>query len=99
MTSQAHVVVIGGGATGAGVAHDLALRGLRVTLLERGELTSGTTGRHHELLHSGGWHALDELGDLFSIVTVCVVVRWLAALASNGTPPSTVIGTLPTAGR
>ncbi len=56
----AHVIVIGGGATGAGVAHDLALRGIRVTLLERGELTSGTTGRHHGLLHSGGRYAVGD---------------------------------------
>ena len=60
MSSGAHVVVIGGGATGAGVAHDLALRGIRVTLLERGELTSGTTGRHHGLLHSGGRYAASD---------------------------------------
>jgi len=59
-SSSAHVAVIGGGATGAGVAHDLALRGIRVTLLERGELTSGTTGRHHGLLHSGGRYAVGD---------------------------------------
>jgi len=60
MSAPAYVVVIGGGATGAGVAHDLALRGLRVTLLERGELTSGTTGRHHGLLHSGARYAVGD---------------------------------------
>ena len=60
MMPPVHVVVIGGGATGAGVAHDLALRGLHVTLLERGELTSGTTGRHHGLLHSGGRYAVAD---------------------------------------
>jgi glycerol-3-phosphate dehydrogenase len=38
----------------------LALRGLAVTLLERGEVTSGTTGRHHGLLHSGGRYALTD---------------------------------------
>lgn len=59
-STGAHVVVIGGGATGAGVAHDLTLRGIRVTLLERGELTSGTTGRHHGLLHSGGRYAVSD---------------------------------------
>ena len=48
-----HVLIIGGGGTGGALAHDLALRGLRVTLVERGEITSGTTGRHHGLLHSG----------------------------------------------
>ena len=55
-----HVVIVGGGATGAALAHDLALRGLRVTLVERGEVTSGTTGRHHGLLHSGGRYAVKD---------------------------------------
>jgi len=57
---KAHVLIIGGGATGAGLAHDLALRGLRVTVVERGEVTSGTTGRHHGLLHSGGRYAVGD---------------------------------------
>jgi glycerol-3-phosphate dehydrogenase len=47
------VVIVGGGGTGGAIAHDLSLRGLRVTLVERGEITSGSTGRHHGLLHSG----------------------------------------------
>lgn len=58
--NQPHVVVIGGGATGAAVAHDLTLRGVRVTLVERGEVTSGTTGRHHGLLHSGARYAVKD---------------------------------------
>ena len=57
---DARVLVIGGGGTGGALAHDLALRGLRVTLVERGELTSGTTGRHHGLLHSGGRYAVKD---------------------------------------
>ncbi|HKQ00579.1 MAG TPA: FAD-dependent oxidoreductase [Actinomycetes bacterium] len=55
-----HVVIVGGGGTGGALAHDLVLRGLRVTLLERGELTSGTTGRHHGLLHSGARYAVND---------------------------------------
>ncbi|MGH2536529.1 MAG: FAD-dependent oxidoreductase, partial [Candidatus Promineifilaceae bacterium] len=55
-----HALIIGGGGTGGALAHDLALRGLRVTLLERGELTSGTTGRHHGLLHSGARYAVKD---------------------------------------
>ena len=31
-----------------------------VTLVERGELTSGTTGRHHGMLHSGGRYAVND---------------------------------------
>ena len=45
---------------GGALAHDLSLRGLRVTLVERGELTSGTTGRHHGMLHSGGRYAVGD---------------------------------------
>lgn len=44
-------IVIGAGSTGAATAHDLALRGIAVTVLERGEIASGTTGRNHGLLH------------------------------------------------
>lgn len=57
---EAHVLIIGGGGTGGALAHDLALRGLRVTLVERGEFTSGTTGRHHGLLHSGARYAVND---------------------------------------
>ena len=57
---NAHVLIVGGGGTGGALAHDLALRGLKVTLVERGELTSGTTGRHHGLLHSGARYAVAD---------------------------------------
>jgi glycerol-3-phosphate dehydrogenase len=59
-TPAAHVLIVGGGGTGGALAHDLALRGLRVTLVERGEFTSGTTGRHHGLLHSGARYAVND---------------------------------------
>ncbi len=48
------VLVIGGGVTGAGVLRDLARRGLKSLLVERGDFGTGTTGRYHGLLHSGG---------------------------------------------
>ncbi len=51
------VCIVGGGGTGAALAYDLALRGIEVILLEKGELTSGTTGRHHGQLHSGARYA------------------------------------------
>jgi glycerol-3-phosphate dehydrogenase len=35
------VIIIGGGATGAGIARDCALRGLRVVLLERHDIATG----------------------------------------------------------
>jgi len=53
----ARVCVIGGGGTGLALAYDLVQRGFSVTLLEKGELTSGTTGRHHGQLHCGARYA------------------------------------------
>ena len=47
------VVVIGGGATGLGIALDAALRGLRVALLERGDFGQGTSSRSTKLVHGG----------------------------------------------
>lgn len=54
------IVIIGGGGTGAAIAHDLVLRGFEVSLFERGEFLSGTTGRHHGLLHSGARYAVHD---------------------------------------
>jgi glycerol-3-phosphate dehydrogenase len=54
------VVVIGGGATGAGVLRDLAMRGLRALLVERGDFASGTSGRYHGLLHSGARYVVSD---------------------------------------
>jgi glycerol-3-phosphate dehydrogenase len=60
MAAPPNVLVIGSGSTGSAVAHDLALRGVGVTLVERGEIASGTTGRNHGLLHSGGRYAVKD---------------------------------------
>jgi glycerol-3-phosphate dehydrogenase len=57
---QTEVLVIGGGATGAGVARDAAMRGFDVVLVERKDLAEGTTGRFHGLLHSGGRYAVKD---------------------------------------
>ncbi|PSQ57443.1 glycerol-3-phosphate dehydrogenase [Halobacteriales archaeon SW_7_71_33] len=54
------VVVVGGGATGVGVARDLALRGVDVTLVERDGIAAGTSGRMHGLLHSGARYAVSD---------------------------------------
>jgi glycerol-3-phosphate dehydrogenase len=47
------VLVIGGGATGCGVALDAATRGLRVGLVERDDFSSGTSSRSTKLIHGG----------------------------------------------
>src|SRR5204862_309816 len=47
------VLVVGGGINGAGIARDAAMRGLRVALVERGDLASGTSSRSSKLIHGG----------------------------------------------
>ncbi len=57
---ETEVLVVGGGSTGAGVARDAAMRGFSTVLVERGDLATGTTGRFHGLLHSGGRYAVKD---------------------------------------
>lgn len=59
-TLTTDVLVIGGGATGAGVAWDAALRGFDVVLVDRADLAEGTSGRFHGLLHSGGRYVVKD---------------------------------------
>lgn len=47
------VVIVGGGITGAGVAREAALAGLRVALVERDDFASGTSSRSSRLIHGG----------------------------------------------
>ncbi len=47
------VVVIGAGMTGAGVALDAASRGLRVALIDGGDLASGTSSKSSKMVHGG----------------------------------------------
>lgn len=73
--SQAHVLIVGGGGTGGALAHDLALRGVRVTLVERGEFTSGTTGRHHGLLHCGARYAVKDRESAVECIEENMILR------------------------
>ena len=57
LSKEYDVIVIGGGATGAGTARDCAMRGLKTILIERLDFTAGATGRNHGLLHSGARYA------------------------------------------
>ncbi len=60
MNDKPHAVIIGAGFTGCATAHDLALRGFKVTVVDRGEICSGTSGRTHGLLHSGGRYCVTD---------------------------------------
>jgi glycerol-3-phosphate dehydrogenase len=47
------VVIIGGGINGAGIARDAAMRGLKVLVIEKGDLGCGTTTASTRLIHGG----------------------------------------------
>src|SRR5437879_13147566 len=45
--------VIGGGITGAGIARDAALRGIRTALVDKGDFGGGTSSHSSRLIHGG----------------------------------------------
>jgi glycerol-3-phosphate dehydrogenase len=79
MSNKPHVIVIGGGSTGCGIARDLAMRGVEVTLVEQGNLTHGTTGRMHGLLHSGGRYAVADQASAKECIIENRVLRDIAS--------------------
>ncbi|WP_348608527.1 anaerobic glycerol-3-phosphate dehydrogenase subunit GlpA [Halobaculum rarum] len=79
MSERTEVLVIGGGSTGCGVARDLATRGVDVTLVEQGNLTHGTTGRMHGLLHSGGRYAVSDQASARECIEENRVLRDIAS--------------------
>ncbi|MFA1611880.1 anaerobic glycerol-3-phosphate dehydrogenase subunit GlpA [Halobellus rubicundus] len=79
MASAPHIVVVGGGSTGTGITRDLAMRGLDVTLVEQGNLTHGTTGRMHGLLHSGGRYAVSDQASAEECIEENRVLRDIAS--------------------
>lgn len=79
------VIIIGGGITGAGTARDCALRGLKVLLVEKGDLDNGASGRNHGLLHSGARYAVT---DRESAAECIAENRILRRIASNCVEPT-----------
>ena len=71
--------MIGGGSTGAGVARDAAMRGLRTVLVERRDLADGTTGRFHGLLHSGGRYAVKDPEAAKECIAENIILRGTAS--------------------
>ncbi|MGZ3727229.1 MAG: glycerol-3-phosphate dehydrogenase/oxidase [Pseudobdellovibrio sp.] len=77
-TEHFDILIIGGGITGAGVARDAALRGLKVGLIEANDYAFGTSSRSSKLIHGGirylenldfklVFEALSERSKLFEI--------------------------------
>ena len=76
---ECEVLVLGGGSTGVGVARDAAMRGFSTVLVERGDLATGTTGRFHGLLHSGGRYAVKDPQAARECIAENIVLRRIAA--------------------
>lgn len=47
------LLVIGGGITGAGIAYDAAMRGIKVALVEKNDFASGTSSKTARMVHGG----------------------------------------------
>lgn len=89
------VLIIGGGITGAGVARDAALRGLKVGLIEANDFAFGTSSRSSKLIHGGirylenmefrlVFEALNERAKLFEIAPHLVhPLRFMIPLYEN----------------
>ena len=59
-TVKTQVLIIGGGVTGAGIARDLALRGVDCVIVEKHDINAGASGANHGLLHSGARYVFKD---------------------------------------
>lgn len=94
-TEKFDLLIIGGGITGAGVARDAAMRGLKVALVEAQDFASGTSSRSSKLVHGGirylenfefhlVFEALSERTKLFEIAPHLVhPLRFMIPLFKN----------------
>lgn len=73
------VIIIGGGATGAGVARDCSLRGIKALLLERQDIANGASGRNHGLLHSGARYAVNDHESAEECIKENMILRHIAS--------------------
>lgn len=79
MNNTYDVIIIGGGATGAGIARDCSLRGIKALLLERSDISTGATGRNHGLLHSGARYAVTDQESAEECIRENMILRKIAA--------------------
>jgi len=73
--SKPQAIIVGAGFTGAATAHDLALRGFDVTVIERGDICNGTSGRTHGLLHCGGRYAVKDQESAIECIDENILLR------------------------
>jgi glycerol-3-phosphate dehydrogenase len=79
MTLETEVLIIGGGATGTGIARDLALRGIKSILAEQGDINSGASGGNHGLLHSGARYVCSDVESAVECHEENVIIKKIAS--------------------
>jgi glycerol-3-phosphate dehydrogenase len=84
--SKPHAIIIGAGFTGCATAHDLALRGFDVTVVERGDIATGTSGRTHGLLHSGARYCVSDQESAIECIDESMILNRIAGqcIENNG---------------
>lgn len=84
--TKPRAIIIGAGFTGVATAHDLQLRGVDVTVIDRGDICNGTSGRTHGLLHSGGRYAVKDQESAIECIDENMILRKIVpeAIEPNG---------------
>ncbi len=80
-TEPVDLLIIGGGVTGAGIARDASMRGLRTAVVDKGDFGSGTSSRSSRLVH-GGLRYLEH-GHLRLVFEACRERRILLKIAPH----------------
>lgn len=78
---EVELLVVGGGITGAGIARDAAMRGIRTALVERADVASGTSSRSSKLIH-GGLRYLEQ-GEVGLVLEAAAERRTLRRIAPH----------------
>jgi glycerol-3-phosphate dehydrogenase len=73
--SKPHAIIIGAGFTGCATANDLAQRGFDVTVVDRGPIANGTSGRTHGLLHCGGRYCVKDKESAIECIDENIILR------------------------
>ena len=81
------LAVIGGGITGAGVARDVAMRGLKVALIEAEDFASGASSRSSKMIHGGlRYLAMGDLALVREAATERKIVQAIAPHLAQASP-------------
>jgi glycerol-3-phosphate dehydrogenase len=85
LPKETDALIVGGGATGLGIALDIALRGVKPVLVEKRDFCAGTSGRHHGMLHSGARYAVGDPDAAVECLEENIVLRRIARSAVEDT--------------